>query len=168
MRLLAQRATGGARHDTIRGPDPSIPKGFRWGAATAGHQIEGNNVNSDLWFLENIEPTTFVERSGDACDSYHRYEVDIVLLAGLGLDTYRFSIEWARIEPTWGRFSVAEIDHYKRVVECCHAHGVAPAVTFIHGAAPRWFAEAGGWLNPDAPRSSRASARRPPGPSPRT
>jgi beta-glucosidase len=79
-----------------------FPKGFRWGAATAGHQIEGNNVNSDLWFLENIEPTTFVERSGDACDSYHRYKEDIAFAAGLGLNSYRFSIEWARIEPTPG------------------------------------------------------------------
>ena len=127
------------------------PEGFRWGAATAGHQIEGNNVNSDLWFLENIEPTIFVERSGDACDSYHRYEDDVAFAAGLGLNSYRFSIEWARIEPTRGRFSIAELDHYKRVIECCQAHDVAPAVTFVHGAAPRWFAQDGGWLNPDAP-----------------
>jgi beta-glucosidase len=122
-----------------------------WGAATAGHQIEGNNVNSDYWFLENLEPTIFVERSGDACDSYHRYEEDIALLSGLGLGCYRFSIEWSRIEPSRGHFSRAELDHYKRMVECCHAHGVAPAVTFMHSTMPRWFAEAGGWLNPDAP-----------------
>jgi beta-glucosidase len=129
----------------------AFPDGFIWGAATAGHQIEGNNVNTDLWFLENIEPTTFVDRSGDACDSYHRYDEDIVLLARLGLSCYRFSIEWARIEPTPGEFSVAELDYYKRVIECCHSHGVAPAVTFNHCAAPRWFAMAGGWLNPEAP-----------------
>ena len=63
----------------------AFPNGFVWGAATAGHQIEGNNVNSDFWFLENLEPTMFVERSADACDSYHRYEEDISFLAGLGL-----------------------------------------------------------------------------------
>ena len=80
--------------------DKKFPKNFRWGVATAGHQIEGNNVNSDFWLLENIEPSTFVERSGDACDSYHRYEEDIALLAGLGFNAYRFSLEWARIEPT--------------------------------------------------------------------
>jgi beta-glucosidase len=129
----------------------SFPDGFVWGAATAAHQIEGNNVNSDYWFLENIEPTTFVERSGDACDSYHRYAEDIALLAGLGLTCYRFSIEWARIEPTPGEFSVAELDHYKRMIESCHAHGVTPAVTFLHGTAPLWFAQAGGWLSPDSP-----------------
>jgi beta-glucosidase len=128
-----------------------FPDGFFWGAATAAHQIEGNNVNSDLWFLENLEPSIFAERSGDACDSYHRYPEDIAFLAGLGLSCYRFSIEWSRIEPSRGHFSAAELDHYKRMIECCHGFGVSPAVTFFHGSAPRWFAEAGGWLNPDAP-----------------
>ncbi|MGO8860889.1 MAG: glycoside hydrolase family 1 protein [Acidimicrobiales bacterium] len=129
----------------------TFPKRFVWGAATAGHQIEGNNVNSDFWFLENIEPTTFVERSGDACDSYHRYEEDIALLARLGLNCYRFSIEWSRIEPNCGDFSLAELDYYRRVIDYCRGHGVLPAVTFIHCTAPRWFAMAGGWLNPEAP-----------------
>ncbi len=137
-------------------PEPTnetraFPKGFVWGAATAGHQIEGNNVNSDFWYLENMHPTMFVERSGDACDSYHRYEEDIAMLAGFGLSCYRFSIEWSRIEPTRSQFSVAELDHYKRVIECCHSYGVAPAVSFNHGTTPLWFAMAGGWMNPDAP-----------------
>jgi beta-glucosidase len=129
----------------------TFPKGFLWGAATAGHQIEGNDVNSDYWLLENIEPTIYVERSGDACDSYHRYQEDIDLLAGLGLNAYRFSIEWARIEPNRGHFSVAELDYYKGVIECCRRHDVRAVVTFNHGTCPRWFAMAGGWLNPDAP-----------------
>ena len=129
----------------------SFPKGFRWGVATAAHQIEGNNTNSDFWFLENIKPTQFVERSGDACDSYHRYEEDIALLARLGFNSYRFSLEWARIEPSPGAFSVAELDYYKRVIECCRQHRVDPAVTFVHATAPHWFAAAGGWLNPAAP-----------------
>ena len=132
-------------------PPRSFPKGFVWGAATAGHQIEGNNINSDYWFLENIEPTTFAERSGDACNSYHRFGEDIALLAQLGFNSYRFSIEWARIEPSPGHFSVAELDYYKGVIECCHEHGVAAIVTFNHGTCPLWFAMAGGWINPDAP-----------------
>ena len=115
----------------------AFPKGFRWGCATAGHQIEGNNTNSDLWLLENIKPTIYAERSGDACDSYNRYEEDIALLARFGFNTYRFSIEWARIEPSRGFFSPAELDHYKRVMAACHRHGVAPAVTFLHSSAPR-------------------------------
>jgi len=142
-------ATGGLR---AAGPvGKRFPKGFRWGVATAAHQIEGNNVNSDLWLMENIKPTTYKDRSGDACDSYNRYEEDIALLARLGFNTYRFSIEWARIEPTRGFFSNAELDHYKRVIATCRKHGVDPAITFFHVSAPRWFAEAGGWLNPEAP-----------------
>jgi beta-glucosidase len=128
-----------------------FPKNFRWGVATAGHQIEGNNVNSDYWLLENVEPTAFVERSGDACDSYHRYEEDIALLAGLGFNSYRFSLEWSRIEPTRGQFSTAQLDYYQRVLECCLKHRIDPAVTFTHATAPRWFAMAGGWLNPESP-----------------
>jgi beta-glucosidase len=64
----------------------SFPKNFRWGVATAGHQIEGNNVNSDMWLIENIKPAAFADRSGDACNSYHRYEEDIALLAQLGFN----------------------------------------------------------------------------------
>ena len=59
-----------------------FPKGFLWGAATAAHQVEGNNINSDLWVLEHLKPTIFAEPSGDACDHYHRYADDIKMLAG--------------------------------------------------------------------------------------
>ncbi|MCE7797087.1 family 1 glycosylhydrolase [Sphingobium sufflavum] len=128
-----------------------FPKGFLWGASTAGHQIEGNNVNSDLWLMENIQPATFKERSGDACDSYHRMDEDIALLKAMGLNAYRFSIEWARIEPSRGHFSQAELDHYKRFIAALRRAGIAPVVTFYHVSAPRWFAEAGGWLNPESP-----------------
>ena len=128
-----------------------FPKGFRWGTATAAYQIEGNDTDADLWLLENVEPTAFAQRSGDACDSLHRYAVDVGLSAANGFNTYRFSLEWARIEPVRGAFSVAFLDYYRRVIDCCRQHGIDPAVTFLHGSAPRWFAEAGGWLNPQAP-----------------
>jgi beta-glucosidase len=75
-----------------------FPDHFLWGAATAAHQVEGNNVNSDLWVLENVKPTLFADPSCISCDNYHCYPDDIKLLASLGLNTYRFSIEWARIE----------------------------------------------------------------------
>src|SRR6266542_3963811 len=97
----------------------TFPKGFLWGAATAAHQVEGNNINSDLWVLEHVKPTLFAEPSLDACDHYHRFEEDIRLLASLGLNTYRFSIEWARVEPERGVFSTAALDHYPRVLAAC-------------------------------------------------
>src|SRR5207245_8294207 len=68
-----------------------FPKGFLWGAATAAHQVEGNNVNNDNWLLEHVKPTLFAEPSGDACDHYHRYADDIQILAGLGCNTYHSS-----------------------------------------------------------------------------
>ena len=88
----------------------SFPSNFLWGAATAAHQVEGNNVNNDNWLLEHLPHSMYKEPSGDACDHYHLYEQDINLLADLGFNAYRFSIEWARIEPEKGCFSHAELD----------------------------------------------------------
>ena len=99
---------------------PTFPDGFLWGAATAGHQVEGDNVNSDFWAQEERMPG--MDLSGDALDSYHRYAEDIRLLADAGLNTYRFGIEWARIEPVPGHFPQAELAHYRRMIDvCCRA-----------------------------------------------
>lgn len=129
----------------------SFPKDFLWGVASAGHQVEGNNVNSDTWFLEHLPGTIFTEPSGDALDHYHRYREDIALIASLGFTTYRFSLEWARIEPAEGLFSEAELNHYQRVLEACHEHGLTPVVTFHHFASPLWLLRAGGWEDPRTP-----------------
>ena len=80
---------------------------FLWGAATAGHQVEGNNVNADIWLLEQVTPTVFAEPSGDACDSLNRWREDVAIVKALGLNCYRFSVEWSRIEPSPGQFSQA-------------------------------------------------------------
>lgn len=128
-----------------------FPKGFLWGAAIAGHQAEGDNVNSDAWLLENLKPTVFREPSGSAVDHYRLYEQDIAMLASFGLNTFRFSIEWARVEPEQGMFSVAAIEHYRDVLNACRKHKVAAMVTFNHFITPRWFAGLGGWEAPGAP-----------------
>ncbi len=128
----------------------SFPDGFLWGAATAAHQIEGNNVNSNWWVHENEPGTTIVEPSGDAADSYPRYRDDIRLLSELGLNSYRFSIEWARIEPERGLVSRASIDHYRRIVDTCLEFGIEPIVTLMHFTVPRWFEFDGFWRAPDA------------------
>ena len=130
-------------------PGPA-PKGFLWGTAISAHQSEGNNTASDMWLLENLPGTLFKEPSGDACDSYARYGEDIAIAASLGLNCHRFGIEWARIEPEEGRFSLAALDHYKRVLEACRARGLAPMVTFMHFTTPRWFAAKGGFEAPGA------------------
>ena len=129
----------------------SFPDGFLWGAATAGHQVEGGNVNADMWPMEWAENSTFNEPSGDACDHYHRYPEDIATLAELGLNAYRFSLEWSRIEPEPGFYSGAALDHYKRMIESCLNRGVTPVVTYNHFTVPRWMAGRGGWNADDAP-----------------
>jgi beta-glucosidase len=137
-----------------------FPPTFLWGASTAGHQVEGGNVNADLWPLEWATPSLFTEPSGDACDHYHRYPEDIATLAGLGLNAYRFSLEWSRIEPEPGFFSRAALDHYRRMIATCHEHGVTPVVTYNHFTVPRWFAGEGAWANPAAPERFARFAER--------
>ncbi len=138
----------------------TFPDGFLWGASTAGHQVEGGNVNADIWPLEWATPSLFTEPSGDACDHYHRYPEDIAILAALGLNSYRFSLEWSRIEPEEGYFSRAALDHYRRMIGTCRDHGIMPVVTYCHFTTPRWFAGDGGWNAPGAPeRFARYAAR---------
>ncbi|MGO8864417.1 MAG: glycoside hydrolase family 1 protein [Acidimicrobiales bacterium] len=137
-----------------------FPDGFLWGAATAGHQVEGGNVNADLWPLEWMENSNFNEPSGDACDHYHRYAEDMSLLAQLGCNAYRFSLEWSRIEPEPGYFSLAALDHYRRMIGTCRELGLTPIVTYNHFSAPRWFAGEGGWGSEAAPtRFARYASR---------
>ncbi len=123
----------------------TFPANFLWGTATAAHQVEGNNVNCDYWLLEHTPGSPFFEPSGDACDQYHLYADDIAMLARLGFNSYRFSIEWARVEPERGEFSRAALDHYRRVLACCHEHKITPVVTFHHFTSPRWVTGDGGW-----------------------
>lgn len=126
----------------------TFPPGFLWGASTAPHQIEGNNLNSDFWASEGRVPG--MERSGDACDSYHRYAEDMRLLADAGLTAYRFGIEWARIEPLPGHVSRAELAHYRRMIDTAVDLGLTPVVTLHHFTSPLWFAQEGGWLGDKA------------------
>jgi len=126
----------------------TFPAGFLWGAATAAHQVEGGNTASDLWLMEHGPASGFAEPSHDACDHYHLYPHDLALLKGLGFGAYRFSIEWARIEPEEGFFSRAALNHYRRMIAGVRANGLLPIVTFHHFTAPLWFTRDGGWTEP--------------------
>ena len=151
--LLAGAATLAASPLVAASPraSRSFPKGFLWGAATAAHQVEGNNTNSDVWLEENVTPTVYEELSADAANSLNLWATDLDLVRGLGLNTYRFSLEWARIEPEPGLFSIAMLDHYLAMIAGCRARDITPVVTFNHFTTPRWFAARGGWSNRDAP-----------------
>ena len=137
----------------------AFPDGFLWGAATSAHQVEGNNTNSDFWVLEHAPGTIFAEPSGDACDHYRRYQEDIALIRRLGLTSYRFSIEWARVEPEPGRYSAAAIAHYRDVLRACHDAGLTPMVTMMHFTSPRWLMKQGGWASASTPARFAAYCR---------
>jgi beta-glucosidase len=127
--------------DALRFPD-----GFLWGAATSAHQTEGQNLNSDWWVSE--QAGLVPHASGDACDSWTRWPEDIQLASDLGLNAYRMSIEWARIEPRPGEFDATALAHYRDILENVRAAGLEPIVTLHHFTNPRWLSEGGGWANP--------------------
>jgi beta-glucosidase len=119
---------------------------FFWGAGTSAHQVEGGNDRNDWWDWEQLPgKIQNGDRSGAACLHWDRYEEDLDLLRSLGLDAYRFSIEWSRIEPEPGRYDEGAIEHYRRVLVACRTRGIAPMVTLHHFTNPRWFAALGGW-----------------------
>ena len=123
----------------------AFPAGFTWGTATAAHQIEGGNANNDWWAFEHQEGSGCAEPSGDACDSWHRWPEDADLVAAHGLDNYRFSVEWSRIEPAEGEFSKAALEHYRAQCLGLRQRGIDPVVTFHHFTTPQWLTAQGGW-----------------------
>jgi beta-glucosidase len=126
-----------------------FPDHFSWGTATAAHQIEGGNTNNDWWRWEHTPGSGVAEPSGDACNSWDLWPEDVALVAELGFDNYRFSIEWSRIEPAAGEWSTAALDHYRRICEALLEKGIEPVVTFHHFTTPTWMTDRGGWESPE-------------------
>lgn len=145
------------------------PKGFLWGSATASHQVEGGNVNNwSVWELQTAKqraksakrlfgtlpiwpeisdlatnPDNYV--SGKAVDHYRRYKEDFDVIEKLGLNSFRFSIEWSRIEPDEGAWDVAAIEHYRAYIKDLRRRGIEPVLTLYHWTVPLWFSEKGGF-----------------------
>src|SRR5947208_3570355 len=124
-----------------------FPDGFLWGAATAAHQIEGNNVYSDWWRAE--QAGLLPHASEAACDSWNCWPDDVRLLTQLGLNAYRMSVEWARIEPRQGQFDQAALDTYRRQLDALRQAGIEPMLTLHHFTSPQWLADQGGWSSAD-------------------
>ncbi|MDX6287719.1 MAG: beta-glucosidase [Frankiales bacterium] len=122
-----------------------FPESFVWGTATAAHQIEGGNDNNDWWDFEHAPGSGVAEPSGDACDSWHRWPEDVALVADMGLSTYRFSLEWSRIQPAPGEWNHDALLHYRAIAEACRERGIEPMVTLHHFTTPRWAVTEGGW-----------------------
>lgn len=119
---------------------------FLWGAGSSAHQVEGGNEGNDWWDWE-AQPGRIRDgaRSGAACLGWDRYEEDLDLLRALGLNAYRLSLEWSRIEPEPGRYDDLAISHYRDMLLACRARGIVPLLGLHHITNPRWFAALGGW-----------------------
>lgn len=127
-----------------------FPKSFLWGAATAAHQVEGNNRWNDWWAHEQNGALPF--QSGIACNHYERYREDFDLAKSWGHNAHRLSVEWSRIEPEQGAWNRAAMEHYADVVAALRERDMEPVVTLHHFTNPAWFSRAGGWLGRDSTR----------------
>ena len=129
-----------------------LPKTLLLGSATAAHQIEGDNVHCQEWHQEMHDPRRAANGrvpSGKACNHWEMYREDVDLIAELGHQLYRFSIEWSRIEPEEGRRDDAAYGHYRDLVERLAANKIQPWISVCHYTHPQWF-EAKGGYNEDA------------------
>jgi beta-glucosidase len=146
----------------------SFPEDFLWGASTAAHQVEGGTKNQwtewetkhaqelaataekrldwlTLWpeiKSEVTSPDNYI--SGNGVDHYNRYSEDFALLKKLGMNSFRFGIEWSRIEPKPGKWDKSAIDHYKKYITDCKLAGIEPIVSLWHWTMPVWFTNKGG------------------------
>jgi beta-glucosidase len=133
-----------------------FPDDFLWGAATSAYQIEGSpladGAGPSIW--QRFTHTPGMTQDGDtgdiACDHYNRYRDDVELMRSLGLQAYRFSINWGRIFPRGtGRVNEAGLDFYERLVDSLLEAGIEPLATLYHWDLPAALDDRGGWLNPD-------------------
>jgi beta-glucosidase len=128
--------------------EKKFPEGFLWGASTSAYQVEGGIENTD-WAEAAREG--LVPPAGRASDFYHRFESDFEIARNLGMNAQRISIEWARIEPTEGKFDEQEIEHYRKVLKALKKRGMTPVVNLWHFTLPTWLSDRGGFLSYRAP-----------------
>src|SRR6266404_883490 len=150
---------------------PEFPKNFLWGASTSGHQVEGGNHDQwTVWELANAtelaktaektygwlpnwqgikhqaqKPENYI--SGKGVDHYRRYEEDFDLVTRLNLNSFRFGIEWARIEPEEGVWNETEIEHYRKYIAELRKRNIEPVLNIWHWTSPVWFTDKGGFKN---------------------
>ncbi|MDK2869073.1 MAG: beta-glucosidase [Pyrococcus sp.] len=92
-----------------------FPEEFLFGTATAAHQIEGENKWNDWWYYEQIGKLPY--KSGKACNHWEFYKEDIQLMANLGYNAYRFSIEWSRLFPEENKFNENAFEKYREIID---------------------------------------------------
>ncbi|MEL0337001.1 MAG: family 1 glycosylhydrolase [bacterium] len=135
----------------INTKDMYFPKNFIWGTATAAHQVEGFNTNNNWYRWEHSFDQNGKSRihnsdkSGDAADHWNLYKQDINLMKNIGVNAYRFSVEWSKIMPTINKIDQDAIDHYREVCIALIDSGLVPVVTLHHFTHPLWFEDLGGF-----------------------
>jgi beta-glucosidase len=129
----------------------AFPPDFLWGTATASHQIEGGCTNNN-WarWEQGSHPDgrphiARGQRAGRAADHWNRVPEDIRLMQDLGCNSYRFSVEWSKIEPREGQFDVKVLEHYSKEIDALIQAGIEPMLTLHHFSQPNWFDDKGGW-----------------------
>jgi beta-glucosidase len=129
---------------------------FVWGVSTAAYQIEGavdeDGKGASIWdtFVHQPDRVATGETGDVACDHFHRYPEDVELMAGLGVDAYRFSVAWTRIQPDGaGPINQGGLDYYERLVDSLLARDIDPVVTLFHWDLPQALQDKGGWFNRD-------------------
>ncbi|MCI1675169.1 MAG: GH1 family beta-glucosidase [Ancrocorticia sp.] len=133
----------------------TFPEGFVFGAATAAYQIEGAATEGgrqpSIWdTFSSLPGAVFNGDTGAiACDHYHRFRDDVALMAELGIDSYRFSVSWARVVPDGKNLNRAGLDFYSALVDELLAHGITPWLTLYHWDLPQALGDKGGWTNRD-------------------
>lgn len=130
----------------------TFSKDFKWCVATAGHQVEGDNFNSDWWEWEQQKGRIANgDKSGKASFHIDRMEEDVSLMKSIGANAYRFSMEWSRFEPKEGEFDESAVALYRKELDLLKKAGIEPVVTIHHFVQPQWFTATGGFERKDAP-----------------
>jgi beta-glucosidase len=147
--LLMVIAPAGAAHAAAL---PKLPKSFVWGVSSSAFQSEGHttDANWNHYIARDSRPgaASPKETYKNSVDFYDHYRGDVGLAAGLGLNTYRISINWTRVEPRPGVFSAKGLAFYDRVVAAMRAKGIHPLITLNHWDYPMWVYRQGGWTSP--------------------
>jgi beta-glucosidase len=118
-----------------------FPKKFLWGSATAAHQVEGGNHNNDWYRWEELGRIKNGDLSDNGPDHWNRYEEDFKLAKEMGMNTYRFSVEWSRVEPQKDVWDMSAIEHYRKMIKAMWKYGLNPMLTLHHFTTPLWSSD---------------------------